>query len=74
MLRNDKNGMGEGFSIFKNAENKAPLLCLCVMALMLASGILMPLLFPDLSSVSVLTAVYFISFLLPAAVFAVVLR
>ena len=74
MLQNNIKGTGNSFSIFKNAENKAPLLCLCVMILMLASGILMPLVFPDLGSASVLMAVYFISFLLPAAVFAVVLR
>ena len=64
MLQNNIKGTGNSFSIFKNAENKAPLLCLCVMILMLASGILMPLVFPDLGSASVLMAVYFISFLL----------
>lgn len=74
LQNNDSKNTGDFVSYMKNAENTASLLCLCVMILMLVSGLIMPLLFPDFGSASMFITVYFLSFLLPAAVLGIVFR
>ena len=73
MLRNN-NDNGSFVSYIKDAENNAPFLCLCVMVLMLISGIVIPLLFPDFGSANTFITVYTLSFLLPAAVLGIIFR
>ena len=74
MLQNDSKNTGGFIYFIKDAENTASFLCLCVMILMLLSGMLIPLLFPDFGSASTFITVYTLSFLLPAAVFGVTFR
>lgn len=74
MLPNDEKTTGGFLTFIKNAENTAPLLCVIVMVLMLLSGLLMPVIFPDIASSYLFISTYLIAFLAPCIIFGVTQR